>query len=76
VSTNQLRQGRIKVTEHRSGLLTSGRRSGGLDVTSGAVDDRHSGRFPPASNGGDDRVRDRASVDEMRQGRESGCVRG
>jgi hypothetical protein len=75
-STNQLRQYRIKVTEHRSGLLALERRSGGLDATSGALDGRHSGRFPPASTGGDDRVRERASVDEMRQGRESGCGRG
>ena len=48
-STNQLRQGKIKVMEHRSGLLTSGQRSGGLDTTSGALAVRHSGRFPPAS---------------------------
>jgi hypothetical protein len=45
-------------------------------VTSGALDGRHGGHFPPASNGGGGRARERASVGKMRQGRESGCKRG
>jgi hypothetical protein len=41
-----------------------------------ALDGRHGGCFTPTSTDGSGRVCERASMGEMRQGRESGCGRG
>jgi hypothetical protein len=76
-SVAELWQGRIshgkaklKETEHESEFLTSGRRSGRLGPTS---DGQHGGCGTPASASGEGTVRERVSLREMRQGRESGC---
>jgi hypothetical protein len=72
---NQLRQGRIKgnrACERVSHLGTMlGRASHGFRRARRL----HGGRGSPASTGGNGRARERVSVGEMRQGRESGCMR-
>jgi hypothetical protein len=56
-------------------FLTSGRCSGRLGATSDGPDGRHDGHGTPASTSGEGRARERVSLREMRQGRESGCGR-
>jgi hypothetical protein len=55
-----------------SEFLTSGR----LGAAFGGLDGQHGGRGSPTSTSDGGRTRERASVGEMRQGRESGCGRG
>jgi hypothetical protein len=69
----------MKKTEYGNGFLTSGRSSGWLGAAFDGLDGRHDGRGTPASASGMGKARERVSLHEMRQGRESGygrCSKG
>jgi hypothetical protein len=66
----------LRKIEYGSEFLTSGRRSWMLSAALGALDGWHGGRGSPSSSSGGGRARERVSVGEMRQERESGCGRG
>jgi hypothetical protein len=65
----------LKENEHRSKFLTSRRCSRKPSAAPGSLYGRHGGRGSPAGSGGGGRARERVGVNEMRQGRESGCGR-
>jgi hypothetical protein len=63
----------LRETEHGSEFSTLGRCSGRPGVAPSGLDSRHSGCRSPAGFGVSGRARERVSVGEMRQGRESVC---